>query len=387
MPQTERTPETDPALAGQNVLAEITKHIYLVCLTIGWPKLSYKIGDAIVEITKEDGGEKKKVEIDEEFRNDPAWQLMPDDWKIIFTKLEGKGRKTLSSSSTSFATKGISLLPISRAEGVFQVLDDFRREWEMQRDLFAAKYAEILMDIERKLKAKDTALWNKVRTKLPDAVDIKSKFTFRWSIIPMGGDGRVGLQATREQLEQVKDTLQLGEPHIDMVAYEQAADTLNNLIDQTYETVHHLDTDTASALVREAKETIVELGHQLVENMCKEPREQIAKTVENMLESLRGGRRVREGTIRQIKESFELMRGFDFVADQTLLNQMRECERALDSTTVQQLNASQDTGRRISRYLQDVVDQATNPEAVEEVQQQFRGIRGALNLTPEEVPA
>jgi exonuclease VII large subunit len=203
----------------------------------------------------------------------------------------------------------------------------------------------------------------------------------------MGGDGRVGLQATREQLEQVKDTLQLGEPHIDMVAYEQAADTLNNLIDQTYETVHHLDTDTASALVREAKETIVELGHQLVENMCKEPREQIAKTVENMLESLRGGRRVREGTIRQIKESFELMRGFDFVADQTLLNQMRECERALDSTTVQQLNASQDTGRRISRYLQDVVDQATNPEAVEEVQQQFRGIRGALNLTPEEVPA
>jgi hypothetical protein len=137
MPQTERTPETDPALAGQNVLAEITKHIYLVCLTIGWPKLSYKIGDAIVEITKEDGGEKKKVEIDEEFRNDPAWQLMPDDWKIIFTKLEGKGRKTLSSSSTSFATKGISLLPISRAEGVFQVLDDFRREWEMQRDLFA----------------------------------------------------------------------------------------------------------------------------------------------------------------------------------------------------------------------------------------------------------
>ena len=389
MPQTEtmpeqQTPDPDRVLAGQNVMEELSRHIYLTCLTIGWPKLSYKIGKAIVEVTKTgDDGEVKKIQVDEEFRNDPAWKLMPDEWKNIFTRIEGRGRKALSSASASYATKGMSLLPISRAEGVFQVLADLRGEWEMQRDLFVSAYAEILRDIEQKLRAKDVALWNKVKDRLPSVEEVRGKFSFRWSIIPLGGGGQVGLQVTREDLEKVKaalDRAQIEHPDID-----DATDIVNGLIDQTHQIVQHLDDDTASALVREAKDQILDLGQQLVANICKEPREQIASAVENMLQSIRDRRRIQNGTINQIKEAFELMRGFDFVCDRTLLNRMREAERALDNVTVQELNASEETGRGIARYLEDVLTQATSEDAIEEVQEQFRGIRGALDFSDDQL--
>jgi hypothetical protein len=380
-------------LEGERLLNEISRHVYLVALTIGWPKLSYQIADAVVEVKKDgDNGDTKKVEIAEDLRNNPHWQLMPNDWKAKFTTLEGKARRIVSASSASFATKGMSLLPISRAPEIFHILSGMREEFMVHRNGFVTEYATIREEIKTKLKASDETLWNKVKDKLPDEDAIRGRFNMNWAIMPLGGSG---LQVPQVDLEDVRNTLQEHHDNLaatlgpESTALEQCRRSMlivSGLIDQSQETIHHLDDQTATDLVQQARGQVADFGQQVLANMIEEPRRAIAEAVENMMGALAdNSRRIRSGTIDQIKRSFELMKGFDFLADETLLTRMQQCEVALENVSVQELNASEETGRRIARYLQGVHEQATSDDAVSHVGRQFCAVR----LTPprEPVPA
>jgi len=360
-------------LEGEQLLEAITRHVFLVMLKISWPKLSYQIADAIVEI-KGDSGEENK-EIDEEFRTKPQWQLMPEVWRKKLVNLEGRARAVLGSASVSFAARGISVLPSSRAEEVFAALSVLRTEMEQYRDEFVAEYANVIADVQSKL---DEELFQKVRGKLPSSDEIANKFSMIWAIIPAGG--RSG--ATPEQMDSIEQALLRAQdalPADNVHDREMLQDGLASVrqIQHALATRERVITDEEAAeMIDEAHAQMSEFTNNMLENMAREPRRMLLDAADNLLEALKDPQRmIRSGTINQVREAFEMVEGFEFLAGADLMSAMRECRKRLDTATPKQLNSDAEIGARLAAGLRGVRDEAADSQSATNAMRQFRRIR------------
>jgi len=370
---------TEQTLQGEELLQEIGKHVYLVVLNVSWPKLQYQISDAIVEVAGA-GSSGENLEIAEKFRNKPQWTLMPRVWHTKFQKTESKARATLAKASLAFASKGMAILPISRAGAIFEELHALRDTLETDRDNFILEYGNILQNLQEEL---GPELYDKASRKIPTESQIHQKFGMRWPIFPMGGG--MSLSVTAEQIRQVVQTLDSMQADLSRLAtgtgsaastaYEEAAAIMATLLTEMSNPVNRIGDESAMALIGEAREQMNQIASRLVDSIATEPRQQLADAIDYLLEAIRSGRAIRNGTISAVERAFELVRGFSFLADDELLARIREGEAALQHVTVQEVNASQEIGARLAGALRHVQEQAANANAALTAVRKFRGIR------------
>jgi hypothetical protein len=362
---------TQEMLDGARLLAEVGKHVYLVVLNVSWPKMSYTICDAIVEI---DGAAAngEKLEVAERFRNNPNWKLMPEPWKKRFGALENRARTAVSKSSVAFATKGMALLPIAKAADVFTKLRGIRDEMTTAIGEFTMAYSQIMTDLEEEL---GPVLYDKASRKLPTTADIQNTAGIRWSIMPLGGGTH--LSVTVDAVRRARWTLMTagqGNEAVEIAEFEAALDTLTQLVVELSNPVNRLGEESAMELIDEARSQFNVLAQQMVEDMATEPRRVLTEAINHLLEALETGKTIRSGTLGAIERAFELVHGFSFMADNELLEHMRECEVTLNRVSVQDLNASREIGSQLAGALTKVRDQAANSVAATNASRQFRRI-------------
>jgi len=366
-------------------LNEISQHVLLVIMQISWPKLRYQISDAIVEVNTGSGSSGKET-ISEELRSNPQWQLMPDEWRKKLTRIESQARTILAASSISFGARGMSVLPITRAESVFSSLSDLREQMNTFRDEFAENYSSILEDMRMRL---GDTLFRKVVAKLPEPRDVASKFDMSWAVIPIGGmDGvSVGDIVTIESV--LNDMLgMMREQHADTAIEERdiarrtadlenALNVARSIHDQlTTHAVRQMNTDDAHDLINDARMQTRAMVQSLLENMATEPRRILAEATANLVDALQSPlRHVRTSTIKQVQEAFELVEGFSFMADRELLQAMQECRRQLENSSPQAMNADENINNSIVAGLQVLHAQALNINTSSEAMRSPRNIR------------
>jgi hypothetical protein len=352
------------------MMQELSRHVYLTVLHVGWPKLAYQITDAAVSVAK-DGNQ---LEIAEEFRNNPQWTLLPQSWHDRFATIEGRARRTMAAAALPFATKGMALLPIARAAEVFGALRELRDDMFTNRDSFVQDYGNILRNLRERLGPELFALAAK---KLPTASTMSTKFQMVWAIMPVGGARPYATIAELEGMESVMQrvvAMLRGDEQLIASDVAPTLELVQRMLNTARNPVEVVDDDTALDLIREARQQTHRLTEQMVESMAAEPRQVVADAVNNMLEAIQTGRVVRTGTINQCQRAFELLRGFSFLADAELLQRIRQCEVALGSTTPHEINSDGVVGARLANVLRGVVEQANNPAAVQRAVREFRTV-------------
>lgn len=362
--------EQQQTIEGENLLQQITRHVFLVLLHISWPKLAYQIADAIVAI---EGGDKKQKEIAEKFRSKPQWQLMPEVWKKKLGSLENRARALVSSASVQFAARGMAVLPVVRAAEIFAALRNCRTEMEQYREQFAAEYESILAALKTEL---GDELYAKASKKLPTKDDVKEKFSITWAIVPAGGssinhrvvqDLRNILDDARSQLTQRKPLLVLAQhlPHALELLDELEQREVSQVTDQE-----------AEDLIREARQQMHQFTQDMLEEMAREPRQMLAEAAGNLIEALADPSRIiRTGTIDQVRRAFQMVEGFSFLAGPELLSRISEVRERLNEATPQELNSNAATGTALANALRGIRDCAADAQEASTAMRNFRGIR------------
>jgi hypothetical protein len=363
--------QDNSTLAGEQLLDRITKHVFLVMLSISYPKLSYQIADAVVEIK---GADDEKTEIEAEFRTNPQWNLLPSAWRKKFSNVEGRARAVLANASIPFATRGITVLPVTKAGEVFSQLRELRDELQQYRDEFSDDYEQVLAALKVNL---GDELYAKAARKLPTKAAIRNKFGMLWAIMPAGGSGS---NISDEKLDTIVTALdaacgRLLDRDIPLPrAVHNAHIAINELRQEG--AVQTITDDDAAELIGEARQQMNQFTQKMLNDMAREPRIVLADATANLLQALNDPDRIiRTGTIDQVRRAFEMVQGFEFLADEELLDRMRECSRNLDNVTPQQLNGDAEIGAQLAAGLQSVRNQAVDTTATANAVRNFRRVR------------
>jgi hypothetical protein len=363
------------AISTEELLGKIQEHVWLVSLTVGWPKMSHQIADAEVTIKTEHG----TTEVDEAFRTSPQWQLIPEEWKEKLSNLEGRARRVLGRASVQFAAKGSCLLPIHRAPEVFQQLRELRTDFYSIRDQFVAAYGEIMRDIRAKLGDEQFA---RAAAKLPTQQFVSGKFRMTWAIIPLAGNSG----PKEDYWEELKERVDRVSAYTTVHGQDAIAE-LHEHIDRRH-TAQWSPFDDDQALldtVREAKESMAKMVEESIEAMVNEPRQEVAAAVQHMIDMIKDEKTVRQGTLDQISRAFDRLKSFSFIADDQLVQQIRQMEKRIDDLTPQAINSNRDVGLQLAGALRPILQAATDEARAAKAGQRFRHIR--FRPTPEPATA
>lgn len=330
----------------ESLLDAVTKHVFLVMLRISWPKMSYQIDNAVVEVAKEGNTHL----VDKNLHSAPQWRLMPEKWRKRLVSLESKARATLRNASVHFATRGVSVLPVTRAEEVFNQLREHRDQMNRYRDEFTEQYSLVLDDLKDKL---DPTLYNAVLHKLPSEKAISDKFGVIWAIIPVGGSKFF----RPEQIHKLRNALRDAED-AGVVSAVDARKMLEKF-EKDQETPSQYTDAVTGHIIKEARQQMESLTREAVERMIEEPKQVLADAVSNLLKSLnKPDRMIRSGTLDRVRRAFELVEGFEFLATGELLDSIRECRGRLEEVSPTSLNRDRDIGSQLAQSLRAVQQQA-----------------------------
>jgi len=357
---------TSTDLEGGRLLTQLNRHVFMVMLHVSWPKMTYQIADAIVEIKTGDD----KTEVEEKFRTHPQWQLMPEEWRKKLVNLEGRARTMLSAASINFATRGVSILPVTRASDVFRSLRALRREMHTYRDQFVKEYGDILRDLRVEL---GNELYDEAKKKLPSEESVRDKFSIVWAIMPTGGRGNVE-EADIDAVEQAINHLIAEIPGPIPYTVDAAQAALQKMREGLGTTT--VTDDEAEDLIREAREQMGKFTKDMLNDMAREPRQMLTDAADNLMEALRDpSRTIRNGTIEQVRRAFEMVEGFSFLASPQLLAQIRSCRERIDNVTPKMLNSDAEIGAKLAAGLQGVREEAADAQASTEAVRRFRGVK------------
>jgi Protein of unknown function (DUF3150) len=374
-----------PPVPGETLLQHISRHVFLTILHIGWAKLSHQIDDAEVSIAVNpndtpaaDAAEvaAASAAIDTELRSNPQWKLMPKRWTDIFGNIEGRARRLVRSASISFATAGVSALPMTRAGEIFRGLRNLRAEFNTQKTRFCAEYAALLQEIRAQLP--NVAVANKALAKLPAYRDIANKFSFVWAILPVGGQSNVDLMV----LERVRDLLAQavngrGTRAQELHLAEMALQLLQDAMTAATGTPATLAGDPeVEQLVTEARHQMAQFTDSMLDDMVNEPHDQVATTINNLIEAITSPDRfVRQGTIDQTIRALRTMQGFSFLAPPETTQAIQLAIRTFSGLEPAELNGNPERGESVVRALQRTLAIINNRQATETIVARFRGIR------------
>lgn len=351
------------------LLSGLSEHVYLMTLTVRWPRLSLMLDNAKIVATDSDAN---IVEIDETLYNAPRLALMPKDWHAKFTNIESRCRKVLE-VTRSFGSKGFRLLPIRKAEEVYLKLRELREEMNNAAEEFSYHYRAVRQELREKL---PEAVYAQIMLRLPEEETIRERFGIIWGQFPLGAQNTL-ITLSASKLQRLKA---LVDRHADTdpeaVAYlQQLYEIAKNPLKTAGEA--HI-----SELLQEARDQMRQITMQTIEEMIREPQEEAARAIEHLFEMIREGRTIRTGTIDQIRRAFDTIRDFGFLADDALKEKLAQCEFLLDSANITSINRSRQLGQQLAATLRETRTALSDIERAQQNVQRFRRIC----LSPEAMP-
>lgn len=232
----------------------------------------------------------------------PRWRLMPLTLKAEIDRLESKTRSTLDHISVPFFIKGVHVVPLNRAQKLFETLHRIREELDATVERLVRRgYDGLLGEIKDELGNKAFAV---AQSFIPDCDEMVGRFGLIWAMIPLETGKHLGALGPAEAVEYVE----------------------------------------------EARAQLRQMLQESVEAMIRQPRKELAAAVVNLADLIdREG--VRRGTLDRVQRAFEKLRGFQFLADAQLLDEMREVEQHLGDRGPRDLNRAKKEGMVVTTGL------------------------------------
>ena len=348
----------------QELLQKVLQHVALGAVSISWPKLTHQITNANVSIN---GNDAVSEDLNKETYIPPRWQLMPKEWANKFTRFEGKTRRALDVRSIPYPiAKGMKIIPIVRYREIQETIDALREEFFETRQAFIEDYPNIIEKHRTELGAR---AWEAASKKIPTADQLPDKFSIDLNILPVVPNS-VSPAKLSEALERIESFLELT-PNDNL---QYVYDLLAGEVESATNAENNLSNRVMRDFMQRAESQTQKILESVVDVMAKEPREELANAVDHLVESLRDGRQIKSGSIASIQRAIENIRGFSFLADQPLLDQMAALENKLSDVTPTQLNSDARVGASLADGLRQIAAQARDEVAIGQSVRRFRSI-------------
>ena len=363
----------------QELLQKVLQHVAIGAVSVSWPKLTHQITNANVSINGEDA-------ISEDLKKEtyipPRWQLMPKEWAHKFSSFESRTRRALDSRSISYPiAKGMKIIPIMRYREIQETIDAIREEFFETRQAFIEDYTNIIEKHRTELGAR---AWEAASKKIPTVAQLPGKFSIELNILPVVPNS-VSPAKLSEALEQIQTVLELTpDDSAVLIDLRQNLQCVYDLLAGEVESASTAESNLSSRVMRDfmqrAESQTQKILDSVVDVMAKEPREELANAVDHLVESLRDGRRISIGAISPINRAIANIRGFAFLADKPLLDQMTALENRLADVTPKQLNSDARVGASLADGLRQLATQARDAVSIGQSVRRFRGI----SITPKQ---
>ncbi len=344
---------------------ELQKHVGLIALTICWPKLGRRVDNASVQIDEAN----EHIEIPDELRTSPQWKLIPTEWGTRLRSFETQTRQAVRNSCLSFGVaKGTFLMPWSRADEVLGQLAHRRVELCGDENTpglaqqFIDGWPDHVEDLRTKLHPDTFA---KVKRKLPSVSELRAKFDLRTCIIPLAGEDLgvtpVTVYQWISQLENVSDV---------------PSSLLENMRQAAEQAERNALADTpladARSLAHAAREQLHAYVQEHVAAMAHEPRRRLAEALAHVEDMCRGGnRRMKQNSLRRIRDAYDYLKGFAFLADEELLRRMDAVQHEMDAVDPSTLNSNDNVANAFANTLSSAIDHCRDQRVAEAQVQRF----------------
>lgn len=344
------TPED---LEAQSLADTIQENVWLVMLHVGWPQLTHKLKDAEVFI-KLDAAERQQV--DEKLISKPNLTLMPDEWKKALRASEQQARAALYEVSTRAGFGGgWGFVPIAKARELFTQLNRIRDEFGVLADKFAAYYSELLLNLRRDL---GDQLYDRIVKKLPAPTDIRSRFSVRWGVLPLGGKNRLPTETWNELIDK---------------AANGDRDSLVDRLTELRDKQHILEEGETDLVIEEAKQLLPQMLQQAVQDMIRTPRDQVQEACNTVISAIHEDRPVREASMQKLQRAFEYMESFAFLVPEDVRDRLTAVRNRMSSA--ESLRRDRSGALELAGAMQTLVGAITNPEYEEQARARVPGVR------------
>jgi len=348
----------------QELLQKVLQHVAIGAVSVSWPKLTHQITNANVSINGEDA-------ISEDLKKEtyipPRWQLMPKEWAHKFSSFESRARRALDSRSIPYPiAKGMKIIPIMRYREIQENIDAIREEFFETRQAFIEDYTNIIEKHRTELGAR---AWEAASKKIPTVAQLPSKFSIDLNILPVVPNS-VNPEKLSEALERIESFSELTPNETLQHAYDLLAGEATSATNAE----SNLSNRVMRDFMQRAESQTQKILDSVVDVMAKEPREELANAVDHLVESLRDGRRISTGAISPINRAIANIRGFAFLADKQLLDQMTALENRLADVTPKQLNSDARVGASLAEGLRKMAEKARDEVAIGKAVRRFRGV-------------
>jgi hypothetical protein len=353
---------------AQTLLQALSEKLMIVRLHVRYPKLQRGIKNAIVELP--DG-----EEIAAELRNAPSWQLLPREWKDRYQAIEAAARRYLHSQSLQPRSSGrvknallidLDIIPLHKAEEIFDQLQEYAAQMQAVHEGFVAVYDELLDSLRDRL---GESVFTTLADSLPSRRYIQDAADIVWGILPINSGQIPNLQPIINKLNNAANELKYIPQDLHNAQVE-LDDIQNHLLHPST-----LDTATAKFAAAESRKQLQVMAESLAETVFTEPRKVFAEGVKHLIDSIKGGKQIRNGTLDIVRRACSTLRNFDFVADDLLLAQLQQVETAIEDTSAKDLNNNEELGDQLAKVLELAYNEANNKTAAASSLSKFRRIR------------
>lgn len=364
---------------GEALLNAINQHIFLVKLHVSWPKMAYQIADAVVTVrTEADNGDTSALQIVKKYRSNPRWQLMPPEWHTRFQRIESKARACLAKASIAFATAGLSTISITRADEIFAQLREYRAAMHEASEEFVAGYTELLPQMRTELANEmNEDLADAALAKLPTPGQLRGKFAMTWAIVPVGGGNTLSpqiltrLQTCSRLLSEINESIDGVELGRDVVNLQRE---LTSIIRDVNKMPRQMSDEQATDFVREARNQMAKFANEFVENISRAPRERLAESLGHLITSIKEGKNIKTGTLREVAQACQMVRDFAFMQDAELLRLVGTVEQEMTSATAKRVNSDSTFATMLAEAVTPAVDACNDAARAVRNERKFKRI-------------
>jgi len=349
----------------------LEQHVILLCPTIGWWRGQYQLPQEKTETTT------SGQQLDSQDITTPRAKLMtarcPVDangvpWQKRFQAIESRLNAVKNRYSVPFPITGVRIVPKDRGKALFDELygltyGQLRESIDNMRD----DLLPVPMTYNQKLQANNTAK-SEFGNDLSDTTPIfnpavgdeqsvayvleraKREFCNDWTYIrrQIADSNKVFQHVSSKVPISGKDMAK--KFYLDVVPIEIAGSQTNELSSESLR-AHH---DVVKEVCRRRVEAAID-------EMIAEPRNQLAQALAGLQELIARDGKVTAKSFNPVRAAIEKIRMFDFVANDTLMHQIRLLEQRIDSSHPRDLSSTQAAQSgftaAITAFMNEVTDE------------------------------
>lgn len=369
----------------QTRMEALNQRVLLVCPSISWWHGMYQLPKTKTEVTS-DGKTVNKKSV-----TTPQAKLMTDEypkdsegvaWKKRFTKINSRLSALKERYSLPFPITGVRIVPKARSRNMFNDMvgltlsratvlrDEARRMRNASRERMLNESINACLQFAGDTAPRDTPVFDPFRNVQSVAYELyvtANEFCDNWSDI-------------RQQIAQQSDVFDQVESKVPRTAATMRRKFALNitpveLAGGRSNTLTESDLEEHADAVRATCERQVEAA---INEMITGPRQQLAKALADLKERVSDDAKLKSNSFNAVREAMSKIRMFDFVANESLMDQIWQLEQRLDTTVASQLTAeaaaTNGFAAALDRFIDEVEDAEKQSSDFEEFGRDLRSI-------------